>query len=750
MPEVTKEPAKAEKPSEPRAELSDNLVAKAYWGTAEETYFRSPMVPESYEGPYNTDDLYKKTGDYSIYEDMLDDDQVSVCLNFKKDLVMGSGFSIVSEDDKNVEIKEDLELALTEDVEEPFLEQVEEILSAYEFGFSLTEKVFKKSDDGKLRLKCLRTRQPNSWRLHQDDKGEVIKFEQITSRESFKEINPLSLIHYINNKRFQNPYGRSDLRSAYAAWFAKRHVVRFYGIYMEGSAKPIPVARYDKNAPDSAVTKIFNTIKNLQAKTAMVLPKEIEMEYLESKTNGEAYSKAIDIFNMFIGRALFIPDLLGISGSETGGGSYSLGKEQIGMFFMHIGKRRAKIENLINKHIIEPLVYYNYGLVEDIPKFKFNPLDDVQATEYAKTWLEAMGKKLWKANDVEINHFRKLVKFPEGDVERDAPMAPGQVDEDGNPIPPTDPNQPPPAGGGKPGEKAGEKKGEPLPNKQDAKDSDSKREEFAKSWKMEKGEYYKKVNFAAIKTKLDDYDQSIVDDTRKVVSKIFEDLYDQLAKKNIVKNGDLSRAEGLKLKHLKELKQCLKGSFMQLYKDAQGQASSELFKSEYASPVLGDDFLGILETETFDYVGDWQYKVLQGTRTQLAAAIKDGRPLSEVIGLLDAEGKKLAEESIARYSRTKHTEVLNKGRLEFFKESGVVAAYQYSAIMDNQTSDICAGLNGKVFKAGSEPVPPMHFNCRSVLIPITKYEEWEADSKVGSKNINDFIEENKGRGFATK
>ena len=42
----------------------------------------------------------------------------------------------------------------------------------------------------------------------------------------------------------------------------------------------------------------------------------------------------------------------------------------------------------------------------------------------------------------------------------------------------------------------------------------------------------------------------------------------------------------------------------------------------------------------------------------------------------------------------------------------------------------------------------MHFNCRSVLVPITNFEEWEADTKVGSKNINEFIEENKGKGFA--
>ncbi len=86
--------------------------------------------------------------------------------------------------------------------------------------------------------------------------------------------------------------------------------------------------------------------------------------------------------------------------------------------------------------------------------------------------------------------------------------------------------------------------------------------------------------------------------------------------------------------------------------------------------------------------------------------------------------------------------------MSFFEDSGVVAAYQYSAILDDVTSDICAGLDGKIFEAGSEPIPPLHFNCRSLLIPITKYEDYKASEKAGGQPIDQFIEENKGSGFA--
>ena len=93
---------------------------------------------------------------------------------------------------------------------------------------------------------------------------------------------------------------------------------------------------------------------------------------------------------------------------------------------------------------------------------------------------------------------------------------------------------------------------------------------------------------------------------------------------------------------------------------------------------------------------------------------------------------------------------MNKGRVEFFNDSGVVQGYQYSAILDDRTTDICAGLHGKKFRKGEEPIPPMHFNCRSVLIPITAFEEFAPDTQVGEQPIQDFIKNNVGKGFPIK
>lgn len=712
-------------PLQAKSASSDNILEKLVVNLLEKTEKVSPYVPDTYRHPYNPDDLFQKNFDYTIYEQMLNDDQVAVCTQLKKDLILGDGFIIKAQDEGQEEVQRFLEDALNNQYEGDFTEDLEEVITAYDFGFSLTEKVFKIGLDQKLVLKELLTRHPNSWLIYQDVKGKIEKFIQ-RAKSGNLEIPKTSLIHLVNSKRFQNPYGTSDLRAAYNAYIAKLHIVRMLSIFLEKAASPIPVGRFDKNAPKTFPAELLNILKRFQATTAITLPKDVEVTFLEAKSNGEAYRAGIQLFNMFIGRALFIPDLLGFTGSETGGGSFSLGKEQINLFFMHIQRRRNALENVIQKEIINPLIQWNYGFLEKPPLFKFKPLDDQKALDLAKVWLEAVKGKTYEPNDEEINHFRKLVKFPEGDVIKPQPPAPVL------------PNQ------------EIEKEGEEQEEKLEVEAEDKK--DFAKKYDQTPGNYHKKVNFKALKTKLDDYDTSLMNEAKPIINKMIVDLLDQVQKKKIVQDQKVERIDSLALKYKKELNQVIKNSMMQLYKDSQKQAATEVQKSEFAQakPLDEDKFLEVLDQEIFNYIGDYEYTITRATRAELLAAVKDGRPLSTVLTVLDDELKKLSQVSLERYSRTKHTEVMNNGRVEYFNSTGVITGYQYSAIMDDRTSDICSGLHGKFFKAGDEPIPPMHFNCRSTLIPITKFEEFKPTETIRGQTTEKFIEENTGRGFGKK
>lgn len=70
-----------------------------------------------------------------------------------------------------------------------------------------------------------------------------------------------------------------------------------------------------------------------------------------------------------------------------------------------------------------------------------------------------------------------------------------------------------------------------------------------------------------------------------------------------------------------------------------------------------------------------------------------------------------------RLVRTEMNYIANKGTLDCYKENEVVEMYEYIATLDSRTSEICAEMDGKIFKV-SEAIsginyPPLHPNCRS-------------------------------------
>jgi SPP1 gp7 family putative phage head morphogenesis protein len=57
----------------------------------------------------------------------------------------------------------------------------------------------------------------------------------------------------------------------------------------------------------------------------------------------------------------------------------------------------------------------------------------------------------------------------------------------------------------------------------------------------------------------------------------------------------------------------------------------------------------------------------------------------------------------------------------------LVEAFMYSAILDGRTTELCRSLSGRIFtkeelqKSGL--IPPNHFRCRSVILPVTAFDK---------------------------
>lgn len=65
------------------------------------------------------------------------------------------------------------------------------------------------------------------------------------------------------------------------------------------------------------------------------------------------------------------------------------------------------------------------------------------------------------------------------------------------------------------------------------------------------------------------------------------------------------------------------------------------------------------------------------------------------------------------------TSSINKLRDDINIENEVLF-YQYVAVLDNRTSEICRDLNGNVYRVDNKnaPRPPQHFRCRSAIYPL--------------------------------
>lgn len=64
--------------------------------------------------------------------------------------------------------------------------------------------------------------------------------------------------------------------------------------------------------------------------------------------------------------------------------------------------------------------------------------------------------------------------------------------------------------------------------------------------------------------------------------------------------------------------------------------------------------------------------------------------------------------------------------------------YRWVAVLDERTTDICRGRDGKTWQYGKGPIPPAHYNCRSKIVPVDDsranipptYFEWLQDQPV--------------------
>ncbi len=121
------------------------------------------------------------------------------------------------------------------------------------------------------------------------------------------------------------------------------------------------------------------------------------------------------------------------------------------------------------------------------------------------------------------------------------------------------------------------------------------------------------------------------------------------------------------------------------------------------------------------------------TVTEIAS--KKGGALSEV-GSMEAVGavSLSLDKTITGAKNTMNTlgitGAVNMGRSVIFERyPSKIYGFQYSAILDERTTDTCRSLDGRVVKTGSQEfydyAPPRHYNCRSIWVEVLEEETFK-------------------------
>lgn len=700
------------------------------------TIFRSPYFPDSYLFPYNPDPLCPGNN-YDIYDEMSMDDQCKAAVALKADMVVNTGWEI---DCENPKVKEQVEKSLqciheVDPLQSSFDDALRELLSAYRYGFSLAEPVFMLGKDGMYRHRTILVRPPHTFQFNIDEKGQVEKVVQMTQNGP-KDFDPSRFIHHTYQSQFGNPYGTSDFQAAHQAWVAKKHFMKMYCVFGERFATPTVVGKYEKNADPNDVTKLFNTLKKLQFNTTLVMPDDAQVDFLQ--VNGSSaqdfYTQAIDMCNTWIARAILVPDLLGISGSKTKEGSLALGSKQFEVFMGTILKDRESLAKKITMKLVRPLVLANFGDIEC--KFKFKPYTDDKQGENLKMWLEAVKAKIWDPNPQEIEYFRSAVKFPDGPVVVSGPQ---EIDpETGLPIP----------GTGKPVEKEpvvskDPKKNPPAPEKDEKAEKPQERK-----YRRERTAYEAKMDFAKIEEEMDAAESDLLPTLKETTTKMYLDLVEQIRSRGVVRNFKPEVINDIKPRFLRDMNDAVRATFKDMFRKSVEIARVELFprgsKKFIADDILPKEYLDILSAETFELVGNYSNDITKRAKALLIRGVKDGVGEGEVVKLLRDEMKANTDRWIATTARTKTTEIYNAARKTYWDNDPIakelIVAYQFSAINDDRVSEVCKSLDQKVFTKGELTniiTPPLHFNCRSLLVPVTRYEDYTPSREPSVESLRE-------------
>ena len=695
---------------------------------------------------YNPDDLIGRKG-YAIYRKMMMDEQIKAVVKFKRDAVTSRSHYFEANIDKLGEDEAKRRIAVMEAVianyRGNFKDALNGIMSATYNGFSITEKIYGTFDfDGQTwwGIEALKLKPYDTFYFKTDEFGNITGFVQkVEGRELDLDLN--KFIYYLVNPDADEHYGQSELRECYRAWFSKDMAIKFRNIWLERHAGGLKWFQVQDGkaltAPER--TDLQAIIQNIQTSTGMIVPDKVKLES-DYPANNVAFKEAIEDYNLDIARALLVPNLVGITPSGQTG-SYSQSTTQLEAFLWTLEADASRLEDTLNEQLFREIGRANFG-DDDWPRFRFKPIDTGKKLEIVKTWKDLVSAGAVMHTQTDEDHLRDLLDFPDA----------------GDPIEAPQPAQMQPQDGQQADGQHQDGQSNPQQDNGDNGQQQPPDETVMGAGVVTVSSFtsaVKRVDFAVIGKTSEDR----VTDHTQAIAKVMGRLYDDFLSR--LDSYDAETIQGLEYnsKLVSKLRRTVNKALQDGWRLGEKHAGTEIGKAKGKSFTADKgrlDFISedYFKLKSFKMTGDLTDATLSIIKNDILNGIKGEKSVPDTIktiysdlasaGYLSEDDAKEAlgqalnvENPDARLNtvvRTNMFEAINEARYSYFTDPGLggfVEALEYAAILDSRTTQICQHLDGHVHAVDSDVWqqyrPPNHYNCRSLLIPVTKRDTWSED-----------------------
>jgi len=333
------------------------------------------------------------------------------------------------------EIAEFVRKALFERMANTFQDFLREILTMNPFGHSIFEPVWE-IDEEQVWIKKMGWRKPTTidrWETEERAAGVI----QVLPDGKKVSIPADKLLIFTLRREGDNYAGQSVLRTAYRHWLLKDKFYRFDSVRHERQSLGVlkihlPV---DATSEDEAkALRIIERLRNVE-QAGITLPggeeeQKWEADFMDMKAGTTSnLFESINHHDRKIATNILAQFME--LGSDGGGGSYALSEDQSSMFLQAQGSQAAYIRDVINRHLIQKLVDYNYD-VERYPTLVFDRLGEVKITDFATAAASLAGAGLLTTDPNTEAAVRERINLPP----KQAGM---EEDDEEEPIDPNDP-----------------------------------------------------------------------------------------------------------------------------------------------------------------------------------------------------------------------------------------------------------------------------------------------------------------------